>query len=41
MGMYLTIFPQVSSSTQSIILGVFADLLGIYYLLIALFHTKK
>lgn len=41
MGMYLTIFPQVSSSSQSIILGVFADLLGIYYLLIALFHTKK
>ena len=41
MGMYLTIFPDVASNTQSIVLGVFADLLGIYYLLVALFSAKK
>ncbi|MCW0953582.1 DUF308 domain-containing protein [Weissella ceti] len=41
MGMYLTIFPNVAPNTQSIILGIFADLLGIYYLLVALFSAKK
>lgn len=40
MGMYLTILPDVASNTQSILLGVFADLLGIYYLLVALFSSK-
>lgn len=41
MGMYLTIFPNVAPNTQSIMLGIFADLLGIYYLLIALFSARK
>jgi len=40
MGMYLTIFHSVETSTQSVILGIFADLLGIYYLLVALFSLR-
>lgn len=41
MGMYLTIFPNVEPNTQSIMVGIFADLLGIYYLLVALFSAKS
>lgn len=41
MGMYLTIFPNVAPNTQSIIVGIFVDLLGIYYLLIAVFSAKN
>ncbi len=41
MGLYLSLVPDIAANTMSLVVGSFADLLGIYFILIALFSRKN